>query len=164
MAPAESLGLRNRLRDPVQASPRRTILKNSRDFENRRSDYAGQVRTLRDRLHEAIRSEISDAVLNRHSEERLPNTLNISFPGIDSSELQPLISERVACSTGCGCHGRKTAPSATLLAIGRSEALAIAALRLTLGVETTEVEIGEAASVITGGVRQLREKTFKAAH
>lgn len=94
--------------------------------------YAGQVRRLRDRLYEAIRSKISDAVLNGHPEERLPNTLNISFPGIDSTELQALIRERVACSTGCGCHAGKTAPSATLLAIGRSEALATAALRLTL--------------------------------
>jgi cysteine sulfinate desulfinase/cysteine desulfurase-like protein len=50
-----------------------------------------------------------------------------------------------------------------LLAIGRSEALATAALRLTLGVETTETEIDEAASVLVGAVRWLREKTFQAA-
>jgi cysteine desulfurase len=118
--------------------------------------YAGQVRRLRDRLHKAILSEIPDAVLNGHPEERLPNTLNISFPGVDSTELQGLIRERVACSTGCGCHAGKTAPSATLLAIGRSEALATAALRLTLGVETTEADIGEAASVITSSFRALR--------
>ncbi len=55
-----------------------------------------------------------------------PNTLNFSFPGVDSTELQACIRDRVACSTGCGCHAGKTAPSATLLAIGRSEALATA--------------------------------------
>jgi cysteine desulfurase len=118
--------------------------------------YAGQVRRLRDRLHQAIRSDISDAILNGHPEERLPNTLNISFPGVDSTELQAVIRDRVACSTGCGCHAGKTAPSATLLAIGRTEALATAALRLTLGVETREADIDEAASVISSSFRALR--------
>jgi cysteine desulfurase len=128
---------------------------------NRLPLYAGQVRRLRDRLHEGIRSEISDAVLNGHPEERLPNTLNISFPGVDSTELQALIRERVACSTGCGCHAGKTAPSATLLAIGRSETLATAALRLTLGVETTEADIDEAALVITNSFKTLRASAFQ---
>jgi cysteine desulfurase len=126
--------------------------------------YVGHVRPLRNRLHEAILSEINDAVLNGHPEERLPNTLNVSFPGVDSTELQTLVRERVACSTGCGCHAGKTAPSVTLLAIGRSEALAIGALRLTLGIETTEPEIDEAASVLISAVRQLREKALQAAH
>lgn len=128
---------------------------------DRLSLYAGQVRRLTDRLFEAIRSTVSDAVLNGHPEERLPNTLNVSFPGIDSTELQALIRERVACSTGCGCHAGNTAPSTTLLAIGRSEALATAALRLTLGVETTEADIDEAASVITNSYDALRATTGK---
>ena len=124
--------------------------------EERLPLYAGQVRRLRDRLYNAILSDIPDAVLNGHPEERLPNTLNISFPGIDSTELQTLIRERVACSTGCGCHAGKTAPSTTLLAIGRTEALATAALRLTLGVETTQAEVDEAARIITTSFKALR--------
>jgi cysteine desulfurase len=114
--------------------------------------YDTHVRVLRDRLHQAILSGVPDAVLNGHPDERLPNTLNLSFPGIDSTKLQAAVRDRVACSTGCGCHAGKTAPSATLLAIGRDEGLATPALRLSLGVENTEAEIDEAASVLVSAV------------
>jgi cysteine desulfurase len=96
-------------------------------------------------------------LFNGHPDERLPNTLNLSFPGIDpgidSTKLQAAVRDRVACSTGCGFHAGKTPPSSTLLAVGREEGLATAALRLTLGLETTEDEIDEAASVIANAVR-----------
>ena len=111
-----------------------------------------EVRPLRDRLHRTILSSVPNALLNGHPDERLPNTLNLSFPGIDSTKVQAAVRDRIACSTGCGCHAGKTAPSATLLALGRDEGLATAALRLTLGIETTEVEIDEAASVLVGAV------------
>jgi cysteine desulfurase len=124
--------------------------------------YNTQVRPLRDRLHEAILSGIPDAVLNGHPGDRLPNTLNISFPGVDSTELQMLVREQLACSTGCGCHAGKTAPSATLLAIGRPVDLATAALRLTLGIETTQAEIDEAGSIVTNAVNQLRRTAHHA--
>jgi cysteine desulfurase len=125
--------------------------------EERLPLYESQVRPLRDRLYEAIRSGIPDAVLNGHPGERLPNTLNVSFPGVDSTQLQMRVRARVACSTGCGCHAGSTAPSATLLAIGRPVHLATAALRLTLGVETTQAEIDEAGSIVTDAVNQLRQ-------
>ena len=76
--------------------------------------YESQVRPLRDRLYEAILSGVPDVVLTGYPEERLPNTLNVSFPGIDSTELQAIVRERVACSTGCGCHAGRTAPSSDI--------------------------------------------------
>ena len=121
--------------------------------QQRQPIYDSEVRPLRDRLHRAIVSSVPNALLNGHPDERLPNTLNLSFPGIDSTKLQAAVRDRVACSTGCGCHAGKTAPSSTLLALGREEGLATAALRLTLGLETTEDEIDEAASVIANAVR-----------
>ena len=122
--------------------------------------YNSQVRPLRDRLYEVILSGVSNAVLNGHPEERLPNTLNVSFPGVNSTELQALVRERLACSTGCGCHAGKTTPSPALLAIGRDAALATAALRLTLGIETTRTEIDEAGSILINAVHQLNPAVF----
>jgi cysteine desulfurase len=118
--------------------------------------YNSQVRPLRDRLYQAILTGVPDVVLNGHPAERLPNTLNVSFPGVDSTELQTLVRERLACSTGSGCHDGITAPSPTLLAIGRDATLATAALRLTLGIETTPAEIDEAGSILTNAVSELR--------
>jgi cysteine sulfinate desulfinase/cysteine desulfurase-like protein len=63
-------------------------------------------------------------------------------------ELLTLIRDRVACSTECGCHAGKSAPSLALLAIGRDHALATAALRLSLGVETTLPEVKSLTSDI----------------
>jgi len=123
--------------------------------QTRQRLYDSEVRPLRDRLHRTILSSVPNALLNGHPDERLPNTLNLSFPGIDSTKLQAAVRDRVACSTGCGCHAGKTAPSATLLALGRDEGLATAALRLTLGVETTEAEIDEAASVLVSAVSDI---------
>ena len=123
--------------------------------QQRQPLYDSEVRPLRDRLHRNILFSVPNALLNGHPDERLPNTLNLSFPGIDSTKLQAAVRDRVACSTGCGCHAGKTAPSATLLAIGRDEGLATAALRLTLGVETTEAEIDEAASVLVSAVSDI---------
>ena len=120
---------------------------------DRRPQYDTHVKPLRDRLHRTILSTVPSALLNGHPDERLPNTLNLSFPGIDSTKVQAVVRDRVACSTGCGCHAGKTAPSPTLLALGRDEGLATAALRLTLGLETTEAEIDEAASVLGRAVR-----------
>jgi cysteine desulfurase len=117
---------------------------------------ATQIRPLRDTLHRALAASIPDAGLNGHPNERLPNTLNLSFPGVDSTELLAAIRERVACSTGPGCHAGKSVPSAALLAIGRPHALATAALRFSLGVETTAAEVDEAASVVTRAVTALR--------
>jgi cysteine desulfurase len=125
--------------------------------EERLPLYESQVRPLRDRLYEAILSGIPDAVLNGHPGERLTNTLNVSFPGVDSTQLQMRVRDRLACSTGCGCHAGTTAPSATLPAIGRPPHLATAALRLTLGIETTQAEIDEAGSIVTHAVNQLRQ-------
>jgi cysteine desulfurase len=117
--------------------------------------YSSQVRPLRDRLYEVILTGVPNAILNGHPEERLPNTLNVSFPGVDSTELQALIRERLACSTGSGCHAGKTTPSPALLAIGRDATLATSALRLTLGIETTRTEIDEAGSILINAVHQL---------
>jgi cysteine desulfurase len=118
--------------------------------------YSDSVRRLRDRLHDRIAAGVSDAVLNGHPTERLPNTLNLSFPGINSSALLALIRDRIACSTACGCHAGKSEPSATLLAIGRDDALASAALRLSLGAETAETDVDEAAAVVVRSIAELR--------
>src|SRR5262245_34844111 len=61
--------------------------------------YQEQVRILRDRLHRDILERIPSAVLNGHPVERLPNTLNLSFPGANAGELLAAIRDQVACST-----------------------------------------------------------------
>jgi cysteine desulfurase len=97
------------------------------------------------------------AVLNGHPVERLPNTLNLGFPGLNAAALLAAIRDRVACATGSACHAGEAAPSPVLLAMGRDPALAAAALRLSLGWGTTPDEVATAASVIDEATQRLAD-------
>lgn len=118
--------------------------------------YQARLRQLRDMLHQGILAEIPDALLNGHPTERLPNTLNVSFPGVNAAVLLARIRDRVACSTGSACHAGHAEPSGVLMAMGRDPALAAGALRLSLGWGTTEADVRAAAAVIGAAVQGER--------
>jgi cysteine desulfurase len=117
--------------------------------------YQERTRRLRDMLHQAILAAAPDVILNGHPSERLPNTLNLSFPGVDAAALLR-IRGQVACSTGSACHAGHAEPSSVLLAMGCGPVLAAAALRLSLGWSTTEGEVQLAAGVIGAAVQGER--------
>jgi cysteine desulfurase len=118
-------------------------------------EYQARVGALRDALHRAILARVPGAVLNGHPTERLPNTLSLGFPGLDAAALLAAIRAQVACSTGSACHAGHAAPSPVLLAMGREPALAAAALRLSLGWETTAAEVETAAQAIGAAAARL---------
>ena len=105
------------------------------------------VARLRDRLHSALLSEIPGLVLNGHPSLRLPNTLNVSFRGVDGTELLGR-TPALAASTGSACHEGRTEPSGVLTAMGIDVARALGAVRLSLGYATTESEVDTAASAL----------------
>lgn len=121
----------------------------------RLTEYGARVGALRDRLHQALAARRPDAVLNGHPVERLPNTLNLSFPGRNAAALLAAIRDQVACSTGSACHAGHAAPSPVLLAMGRDPGLAAAALRLSLGWGTTPDEVEAATQIIGDAVQRL---------
>jgi cysteine desulfurase len=118
-------------------------------------EYQERIGGLRDRLHQRILKDVPTAILNGHPVERLPNTLNLSFPGVNAAALLAAIRDQVACSTGSACHAGHAAPSQVLLAMGRDAGLASAALRLSLGWATTAQEVQQAADVIGAAVHAL---------
>jgi cysteine desulfurase len=118
-------------------------------------EYQERIRVLRDALHRLLLERVPTAVLNGHPVERLPNTLNMSFPGVNAAALLAAIRDQVACSTGSACHAGHAAPSQVLLAMGRDTVLASAALRLSLGWATTAQEVEQAAEVIGAAVHAL---------
>jgi cysteine desulfurase len=106
-----------------------------------------RIRDLRDRLHEKIANSVDNLVLNGHPDDRLPNTLNVSLPGIDSGKLLGAIPALCA-STGAACHDRSVEMSHVLAAMGVSEEVGMGALRLTLGRGTTGYDIDRTAELI----------------
>jgi cysteine desulfurase len=117
-------------------------------------DDKGRIKGLRDRLHERIRSALPETVLNGHPEERLPNTLNLSFPGLIGEEILAAIPDLCA-STGAACHDRSVTLSHVLGAMGVTREVGMGAIRLSLGRPTTETEVDKAAELL---IKAAREK------
>jgi cysteine desulfurase len=104
-----------------------------------------RVRALRDRLWQRLRERLgSGVVLNGHSEQRLPNTLNVSFAGRVGAELLARL-DGVAASTGSACHAGRVELSPVLAAMGVAPEVGMGAIRFSLGRSTTEGEIDAVA-------------------
>ena len=115
---------------------------------------AGRIRALRDDLHRHLAAAIPGLALNGHETERLPNTLNVSFPSVHGWQVLERAPE-VAASTGSACHAGSHAASGVLGAMGLSAERAAGAVRLSLGWFTTEAEIATAAEALIGAWRRL---------
>ncbi|MBI1724310.1 MAG: aminotransferase class V-fold PLP-dependent enzyme, partial [Candidatus Tectomicrobia bacterium] len=103
------------------------------------------VRRLRDRLEAGIRQLIPGARLNGHPESRLPNTLNMTLPGLRGESLVIALDQRgVALSSGSACKSGSPEPTHVLLAMGRSEEEAHCAVRFSLSADTTAEDVDEA--------------------
>ncbi len=92
------------------------------------------------RLFEGLKAAGLDVHLNGHPEQKLPNTWNISFAGIDAPAVMQALPG-VAVSLGAACHGDQVSASPVLSAMGVEPRLARGAIRFSLGRETTESEI-----------------------
>jgi cysteine desulfurase NifS len=101
-----------------------------------------RVRELRDRLESGIRRIVPDCKLNGPAEERLPNTLNVTLPGLRGESVVLALDQKgIALSSGSACRAGTPEPSHALIAMGLSDAEAHCALRLSLGLENTLEEI-----------------------
>jgi len=114
------------------------------------------LRRMRDRLHELLQRDIPDLHLNGHPSERLPNTLHVSFPGVGGGELLRVAAADVAASVGSACHAGTTEVSGVLAAMGVEASVAAGAVRLSVGVPTTEDEITHAAAALSTAWLRLR--------
>jgi cysteine desulfurase len=85
--------------------------------------------------------------LNGSPGRRLPNTLNVSFPGMSGEDVLAR-TPSVAASTGSACHSGRIDPSPVLTAMGVAPERALGAVRLSLGCPTTRLEIETAADAL----------------
>jgi cysteine desulfurase len=117
----------------------------------------GNTRALRDQLQSGLQETCGSVVVNGSDEHRLPNTLNISFPGLEGEAmLIALDLEGIACSLGSTCASGSAEPAPVLVSMGRSEEVYKSAVRFSLTSETTGEEIDEAIQRIARVVNRLR--------
>jgi cysteine desulfurase len=114
---------------------------------------------MRDRLYEGLLRELGEQAirLNGHPEKRLPNTLNISFRGVQANVLLVQIGEQVAASAGAACHADSVDISAVLKAIKVPVEWAKGTVRFSVGRSTTIEEVDRAAQIVTDAVRHKQE-------
>lgn len=88
--------------------------------------------------------DLPDIQINRNGNLYTPNILNCSFHNIDGEALFiRLDMKNIAVSNGAACSSGSQAPSHVLTALGFNEKLALASLRISMGVDTTEQEIDD---------------------
>jgi cysteine desulfurase len=120
----------------------------ARIASERKPGHTQQLRLLRDLLQTRLAEAIPGLLLNGHPEQRLPNTLNLSFPGVDGRDLLALAAAEVAASVGSACHEESEVVSGVLGAMGIEAKRARGAVRLSIGAPTTGIEIEAAAKAL----------------
>lgn len=103
-----------------------------------------RLAVLRDNVIEGVRRAVPTAVLNGDPDPagRLPGNAHFTFPGCEGDSLLFLLDVAgVSVSTGSACQAGIPEPSHVLRAMGRTEAEARSALRITLGRTSTQADV-----------------------
>jgi cysteine desulfurase len=112
---------------------------------------------LRDYLFRELFGRIEGARLNGHTTERLCNTLNVSFEGVEGEALLlNLDLKGVAVSSGSACSSGSLEPSHVLIAMGLTPEQAQNSVRFSLGRGNTEAEIDDVVEIMVEIVSRLR--------
>jgi cysteine desulfurase len=114
-----------------------------------------RLQTLRDRLWQGLQA-LDGIILNGHPCQRLAGNLNVSIEGVKGTRLLLALQPYLALASGSACSSAHRSPSQVLSALGHSDSLAQASLRLGLGRFTTQEEIEQAITIITKTVQSLR--------
>lgn len=122
-----------------------------------RETKSAHTQALRDELERGILEKISGTKLNGHPTRRLPNTLNVSFPFVESeSLLLELDLKGVAVSSGSACTSGTGEPSHVLVAMGIPYEICRGALRFSLGPDTSEQQIDYVLEILPEIVQRIR--------
>ena len=104
------------------------------------------------------------AIIFCENSRRLSNTTFFSFKNIDGSTLLTALDRKgFAIASGSACSSNNSEPSHVLLSMGVDLDLAQGALRVSLGVETTENEINDFIETLKNEVNRLKQLTAVAA-
>lgn len=113
-----------------------------------------RITGLRDTLWQGLKA-LGSVYLNGHEQQRVGHHLNVSFAGVDGEILLASLA-KVAVSSGSACNSATVAPSYVLKALGRSDDLAHAGLRFSLGRFSQESDVDLALQEVTRVVTGLR--------
>ncbi|HEU4635917.1 MAG TPA: cysteine desulfurase family protein [Edaphobacter sp.] len=123
-----------------------------------KTDGPAKLAALRDRLEQAILSQIPETGVNGAGAPRVANTTNIYFDHVEAEALLIALDLKgLSVSGGSACQSGASEPSHVLTAMGLSANRARASLRFSLSKLTTEAEVEEALKLIPEAVAHLRK-------
>ncbi len=102
-----------------------------------------------------LQAELGDVERNGHPTQRLPHTLNVSIPGVESRALIVQLPD-VAIATGSACTSASVAPSHVIMALGYPLARAHGSVRISVGRNTADACIWLATGRIIAATNHLR--------
>jgi len=116
--------------------------------QNGRHQESQRIKSLQNIFIKELEN-LSAVTINGSKKTRLPNNVNLTIPGQDNERMIMALDEKgVQCSAGSACSASNDKPSAVLSAIGLSDDQARSSLRFTLGRQTTESDIKQAALIL----------------
>ncbi len=122
------------------------------------SDEATRVRAMRDRLESSLLDRIPDSHVNGDTQQRTPNTTNITFECAEGEAMLLMMSDAGICaSSGSACTSGSPEPSHVLIAMGIPYGIAHSAVRFSLSRYNTEEDIDCIIDKMPGIVQKLRE-------
>jgi cysteine desulfurase len=124
-----------------------------RDLE----EYQRKTSTLRSKLKQGLEAKIPNIKVNGHPFDVLPNTLNVSFSGVEGEAI--LLSMDMAgieASTGSACASGSLEPSHVLMAIGVGPELAHSSIRFSLGWSTGAEDVDYIIETMPPIIERLR--------
>ena len=112
---------------------------------------------VRYRIERRVASEIPQVMVNGWTAPRLPNTVNISFAGIEGEALMIALDLRgFAVSSGSACSSGAVEPSHVLTAMGLPAGEAKASLRFSVGLGNTVEQADALVDAIAASCAHLR--------
>lgn len=125
-----------------------------------RHEEGERVGKLRDQLMSLLLDNIDGAQVAGTMKKRLPNNLNVQFPGADGERLVMELDENgVMVATGAACDAADEDPSHVLKALGQSDEVAKSSLRISLGLHTDVEDIKRAGGIIIDVVQSHQGKS-----
>lgn len=121
-------------------------------------DEQTRVRTLRDRLQQALQEQIPVIEVNGRDAQRLPNTLNLAIHGIEGEAILSELSRYGICaSSGSACTSGSLEPSHVLKAMAVPFTAIHGSLRISLSRYNSEEDVERIIATLPGIVARLRK-------
>jgi cysteine desulfurase len=113
---------------------------------------------MRDQLFEGLKTHLGEVNLNGHPTDRLPQSLNVSFPFVESDSLVASL-KNIAVSSTSACMSAAAIPSYVLAAMGLPPERIHGSIRFGLGRFTTDEEITYTIDTVSQCVRTLQKSS-----